>query len=271
MSTDELNFDGKEAKKFFTHDAKAAILAKYIDKGQHLVLFEVQDSVGTSGQQYCDAVVIGNWASTGREVWGMEIKASRSDWLRELKKPDKSDRFTSQCDRWFLVTTERSIVKDNELPAEWGWLNMTPSGGLRVEKQAPKLPHASEPALRRGWAYALMRRAYEKNDEDVERRVRLMREELLEAHRKQMDYAVKQARVKDNGPFEALQKRVQKFEAASGINLEDWEFSNAGDFCKLMRKAMPYGGMETLLSNLETHGESIDALRKGLKLLAMGV
>jgi len=115
----ELDLEGVAApKRWHTHDVKQALLNKYTDKGAHLVLFEVQDTVGTSGTQYCDAVVIGNWASTGREIWGMEIKASRADWLRELKKTDKSDRFTSQCDRWWLITTSRDIVKDGELPLD---------------------------------------------------------------------------------------------------------------------------------------------------------
>jgi hypothetical protein len=40
----ELDFDGKsEPKVWYTHDVKKALLAKYTDKGAHLVLFEVQD------------------------------------------------------------------------------------------------------------------------------------------------------------------------------------------------------------------------------------
>ena len=264
----ELDLEGHaDPKAWGTHDAKKALLNKFTDRGAHLVLFEVQDTVGTSGTQYCDAVVVGNWASTGREIWGMEIKASRADWLRELKKADKSDRFTSQCDRWFLITTAREIIKDAELPHDWGWMNMTKGGGLRVEKAAPKLPHASEPGIRRGWAYALMRRAYEKTDDDRQRALITQREELELRHKNELERQVNRARMKDEGPFEALKKKVEDFEKASGIRLERWEFGNAGEFCRLMSEAMRWGGRKRFVQELNASSAALTHLAKALETL----
>lgn len=268
IEAQELDFDGtKEPKLWYTHDVKKALLAKYTDKGAHLVLFEVQDTVGTSGTQYCDAVVVGNWASTGREIWGMEIKASRADWLRELKKADKSDRFTNQCDRWYLVTTDRSIVKDGELPQDWGWLNMTKGGGLRIEKAAPKLPHASETAVRRGWAYALMRRAYEKTDDDRQRALETQREELQLRHKNELEREVNRARMKDEGPFEALKKKVEEFEKVSGIKMDDWRFGHAGEYCRLMQEAWSWRDRESFIRSLTESAQSISNLAAALGAL----
>jgi hypothetical protein len=269
MSVDsqELDFDGKEPKAWYTHDVKKALLNKYTDKGAYLVLFEVQDTVGTSGTQYCDAVVIGNWASTGREIWGMEIKASRADWLRELKKADKSDRFTNQCDRWYLVTTDRNIVKDGELPQDWGWLNMTKAGGLRIEKAAPKLPHASETTVRRGWAYALMRRAYEKTDDDRQRALETQREELKLRHKNELESAINRARMKDEGPFEALKKKVEKFEKDSGIKIDDWTFGHAGDYCRLMSDAWSWRDRDAFIRDLNESSKALGSLAKALGTL----
>lgn len=265
IEAQELDFDGtKEPKVWYTHDVKKALLAKYTDKGAHLVLFEVQDTVGTSGTQYCDAVVVGNWASTGREIWGMEIKASRADWLRELKKADKSDRFTNQCDRWYLVTTDRSIVKDGELPQDWGWLNMTKGGGLRIEKAAPKLPHASETAVRRGWAYALMRRAYEKTDDDRQRALEKQREELQSRHKYELESAVNRARMKDEGPFEALKKKVEEFEKVSGIKMDDWRFGHAGEYCRLMSEAWSWRDREAFMRDLNESAKALTNLSAAL-------
>lgn len=267
MSADsqELDFDSNAAPKIWhTVDAKKALLAKYTDKGAHLVLFEVQDTVGTSGTQYCDAVVIGNWASTGREIWGMEIKASRADWLRELKKVDKSDRFTSQCDRWWLITTSRDIVKDGELPHEWGWMNMTKGGGLRVEKQAPKLPHADETAIRRGWAYALMRRAYEKTDADRDRALKTQREDLERSCQERLEREVNRARMKDEGPFELLKKKVAEFEKISGIKLEDWRFGHAGEYCRLMQEALSWRDREAFVRDLSDSSKALANLAAAL-------
>jgi hypothetical protein len=261
----ELDLKGNaDPKIWHTHDAKKALLNKYTDKGAHLVLFEVQDTVGTSGTQYCDAVVIGNWASTGREIWGMEIKASRADWLRELKKADKSDRFTSQCDRWWLITTSRDIVKDGELPLDWGWMNMTKGGGLRVERQAPKLPHASETTVRRGWAYALMRRAYEKTDDDRRRALTMQREELEARHKIRLESEVNRARMKDEGPFEALKKKVEEFEKVSGIKLDDWRFGHAGEYCRLMNEAWSWRDREAFIRDLTESAKALTNLSAAL-------
>lgn len=56
------------------------------------------------------------------EILGFEVKVSRSDWLSELKKPEKADSLARYCDRWYLVISDPKIVKDGELPPTWGLL-----------------------------------------------------------------------------------------------------------------------------------------------------
>jgi hypothetical protein len=67
----------------------------------------------------------------GYPVHGHEVKVSRSDWLTELKNPDKADAFRRYCDYWWLVVPDRAIVHDGELPAGWGLLAVR-GGQLRA-------------------------------------------------------------------------------------------------------------------------------------------
>lgn len=72
-----------------------------------------------------DALAIDTWLSKGMELHGFEVKCSRSDWLTELKAPEKSEPFRAICDRWWLVVSDASFVKDGELPHGWGLMALT--------------------------------------------------------------------------------------------------------------------------------------------------
>jgi hypothetical protein len=84
-----------------------------------------------------DFLAVGCWASTGYDVHGHEIKVSRSDWLRELKKTGKADSQMIRCDYWWLVAPA-GVLKDGELPSDWGFMQITESG-CRVKVKAPRL------------------------------------------------------------------------------------------------------------------------------------
>lgn len=111
-------------------------------------------STGYGGLRTCDAIAVGLWSSTGLGLHGHEIKVSRSDWLRELKDPDKADAFRCYCDRWWVVAPA-GVVRDGELPAGWGLLEVV-GGKLRRKVEAP--PLSPEPAPR-GLIAALIRAA----------------------------------------------------------------------------------------------------------------
>lgn len=80
------------------------------------------------------------YSSRGRELWGFEFKVSRSDWLCELRKPEKAESWFQYCDRWGLVVSSAEIVKVEELPVGWG-LGVPSKNGQRVKwlVQPPKL------------------------------------------------------------------------------------------------------------------------------------
>jgi hypothetical protein len=87
---------------------------------------------------------------------GFEIKVHRSDWLQELKQPQKSDPVQKYCRHWW-VATPPGIVASGELPPTWGHVVVT-GGKAKVVVNAPAL---DEDNLTWEFGCALMRRASE--------------------------------------------------------------------------------------------------------------
>ena len=85
-----------------------------------------------------DAMAIDLWPSAGNLIHGFEIKVSRSDWLCELRDPDKAEAFRPYVDHWWLVVPDPAIVRD-DLPDGWGLLAIGSDGRLRVRRKAPRL------------------------------------------------------------------------------------------------------------------------------------
>lgn len=86
----------------------------------------VRVTAGFDARRTCDYMALDLWPGgygdrrTGPLLHGHEVKVSRSDWLTELRDPDKAEAFRRYCDFWWLVVSEREIVKVGELPDGWG-------------------------------------------------------------------------------------------------------------------------------------------------------
>lgn len=104
---------------------------------KYIVATQVR-SEGSYVNRTADAVIVGNWPSVGYEIQGFEIKVSRSDWLNEVKKPGKCDAVKKYCNKWWLLIARESMVKEGELPEDWGMM-VAHSAGLRIVKEAPEL------------------------------------------------------------------------------------------------------------------------------------
>jgi len=112
-------------------DMRRALEAHYTGE-KYTLAYEVG-----MGGRYADAVAMCLWSSQEHNVQGHEIKASRSDWLRELKSPAKADAVAQYCDRWWVVTPPGS-VKPGELPETWGLIEVV-EGRLKVVTRADKV------------------------------------------------------------------------------------------------------------------------------------
>lgn len=98
----------------------------------------VRSHAGFHARRTADFVAMDLWPSKGLALHGHEVKVSRSDWLAELKDPEKAAEFMPYMDYWWLVAADKTIVRD-DLPGGWGLIVASP-GGLRVVKPAPRNP-----------------------------------------------------------------------------------------------------------------------------------
>lgn len=93
-------------------------------------------------QRIADFVCADKWpgASYGSNLalYGHEVKVSRSDWLSELRKPDKAEAIKKYMHYWYLVVPDASIVKQGELPEGWGLMTIA-GEKLRAKIKAPLL------------------------------------------------------------------------------------------------------------------------------------
>ncbi|WKL27027.1 hypothetical protein Q1M64_21525 [Sinorhizobium meliloti] len=134
--SDLLDLQEAKAVTVRSSDVKAAIAAMHAPPS-HQTFFEVSNATGYGIKSYADAISMGVWPSTGNEIHGFEVKVSRSDFLNEMKNPEKAMPIMQYCHRWSLVCPA-NMVKLDEVPATWGvyWYK---DGALRKARQAPLL------------------------------------------------------------------------------------------------------------------------------------
>lgn len=198
-----------ETGAFSAEQLEDRLAARYRSDASE-ILFGVRNDAGFKADRTADAIAIGLWPSTGCTLEGFEIKVSRGDWTRELKNGAKSEAFIAYVDFWWLVAP-RAIVTDDELPPNWGLLVPT-AKGLRAARPAKRLPDPLP--MPRGMLAAFVKRA----STAVARKT-----ELAEAHAKGVEYGKRSAgndRDWKARNYDDLRKKIDKFQAETGINIE---------------------------------------------------
>lgn len=225
-----------KTKPMGTGQVEVALEHRYAGDAWAL-FFEVRNGTGYSRRtRSADALAMSLWPSRGLELHGHEIKASRSDWLSELKKPDKAEEICRFCDRWWVVVGDAEIVKDGELPPTWGLL--VPQGKkLRVKVDAPKLE--PEPVTRLFLASLMRSISNYKPAEDVlEAKLKRSYERGRERGKEERDTDAKVAEVGRALADQALateQAAMAAFKKASGLCFNLW---NAGEIGTKVHKYM---------------------------------
>lgn len=244
------------------------------------LLEEVRNQVGYSKrvERYADAIAINLWPSRGLEILGFEIKCSRSDWVRELKDPSKSDEIQKYCDRWWIVAGGRNIVQPGELPPTWG-LMVTHGVGeksrLVCVQEAPKL----EPkVLDKGFLIAMLRRATEAAE-------RAQKQEDNEIYQKGFLAGKKQAESSRDSEFKYLKREhddllahMKRFTEESGVNLHThnrWEFGNIGLAVRVVLKNLhnpmdKFDALRQSAAPLRAYLRAVEELEKSFRLMEDG-
>ena len=175
--------------------------------------------------RYCDAIAIAPWPSRGLTLCGFEIKISRSDWLAEMKHPEKAEEFARFCDQWWLVVPNAEIVATGELPPAWGLL-VAHGDGLRAVVKAPML--TPEP-IDRLFLASILRAVSERwlPRSDVDGAMADARAEGEEHGQALQSYAQQE--------LATLAENLHEFESAAGFSLRDGYRWNLGDVGAVVR------------------------------------
>lgn len=233
--------------KVTSNDIRGALKLRYPGQS-HALLFEVAPSTG-GGTRYADAIAVGLWPSHGHNIEGVEIKVSRSDFLSEMKKPEKSQPVFQYCDRWWLACP-KGMVAPEELPVTWGLLELC-GETLRQKIKAPKLTPAP---ISIGFLASLVRRHAGMDDEmaanALDKRMagyaeRTKQELAAEAERRI------HARIKE---VERATAMIEQINVSTGIDLTRWEYQHDDRLIKAIK----------LVMELDGRWDGIAGLRKSL-------
>jgi hypothetical protein len=138
-----------------------AVLARYEDFAW-VTAEKVAECSGWGGGRIADGVALGLYESRGFELIVFEAKATRGDFLAELKDPAKAEAFAALADRFVIVAPGPEVAKVEELPPTWGltYVKRT-AGGYRCRdvRKGPLLRRGTDPApLPRAFVGALVAR-----------------------------------------------------------------------------------------------------------------
>jgi hypothetical protein len=134
---------------------------------------------GNSGRR-ADAVHIGLWQSRGAgRIDVCELKVSRSDFRRELDKPQKAEAWWPYSTTFSIVSPGVDITPPEELPPGWGLMVPGPRG--RRFKTVVK-PEEREPSLTIGLLMTLLKNTETTRVNDL----RMQEQQMREQHYKQV-------------------------------------------------------------------------------------
>ncbi len=203
------------AQAWNTEEVRQALRARHMrpeglrGPARYGFLEEVRNATGFDASRSCDAIALSFWPSDGLRIIGYEIKVSRADWLRELKAPEKAFAFARYCDQWWIVAGAADLVKEDELPPNWGLLVPNAKGKLHPVRGAVNV--RPEP-MSREMLMALVRTAC---DSSWEPRLQALRSEAERRAKADAESELRQVR----RDFESLRQRVADYEEASGVKI----------------------------------------------------
>lgn len=175
-----------------------------------------------------DALAMSLYPSRGLHLSGIEVKVSRTDWLKELADPSKADEIAQFCDFWYVAVGDINIIQLGELPPTWGLI--APKGsGMTVVKEATKLK--TKP-FDNSFIAAIMRNMTDNmvSRDSIKQRVDDARKSGAESsniYLKREEEKVKE-----------MTDRIVAFEKASGVRLDNWSVEHNKDIGVAVRAVL---------------------------------
>lgn len=227
------------------------LLRKKYPANEYVLMEEVSDAAGFNRSNSADFISYCLWPSRGLQINGIELKSFRSDWLRELKKPDKAENIFKYCDYFWLLTTDFTIAKLEEIPETWGWMYIQ-GKSVKIAKQAPKL---NPLPLSKGFVAAMLKRADSKDGfirkDSISDKIKEAEENAIEISKRDFGYKIKQA--------EEYISIIKDFEKESGIEFNRWTHYEPAKIGKAV-KFIHDGGTNQLVKELEIIKSRVESI-----------
>jgi hypothetical protein len=207
------------------YQIESSLMKRYPRPGWAL-FFEVRSNTQLRGSvRYADAIALSLFPSRGLDLYGFEVKRNRSDWLHELKNPEKAEIIANQCDFWFVVIPEPGIVKPEELPAPWG-LMILRGERLRAFKKAERICKKDSP-IQRPFFASLLRAAHLRSPEQIQ--LDEAKNLAFQEGYKAAAAGVSEAQTNLRSEVHHLTDKIRRFEEKSGVKLDNFGAGDVGD------------------------------------------
>jgi len=243
-----------KAKRITTSEIKDAMERKWCAP-EHALILEVSDATGGRRARIADALIMGLWPSRGINLDGVEIKTQRSDWLRELKDPQKAESISRFCDHWWIHATP-DVVREEELPEGWG-LRVYDGRIWKTVREAA--PRDSEP-VDRDFLAGILRRL----DQMVDRRAETMVDARLANAEAKMEKRIEALAIQRTRKVDALAKVAEAFEEHTGLDLVDLARNGKAQNAARITAAFlkhdldnQWGGFSSLLQSLRNTADDL--------------
>jgi hypothetical protein len=243
--------------KMNTEELTKALHNKYDDEANSYAFLEqVGNSTGFACKRHADAIAVSLWQSRGLTITGFEIKASRQDWIHELKHPEKADEILQHCHYWYLVVGEKDIVQFGELPTNWGLMIPHTKNTVKVVKEATLNPNVKPIDMP---IFCAILRRVQREITDIAKYKARYDEGYKDGQKLAKENAESSMKYTEQS-YEELKNRVKTFEKISGIELDNWRHKPE-DVANAVNMVLN-GAYKRELDNLESlHKHAINVVK----------
>lgn len=216
------------------------LIIKRFPSSEYALLAEVRDKAGHYASRAADGIAMNLWPSRGLHVSGIEVKSYRGDWLSELKKPAKAENIYKFCDYWWLIAAAEDVVKPEEVPKTWGFMEVK-NGKLKTIIEAPKLTpepmdkHFVAALLKRSTKGMIPATSIESSIEEAVKSRVSQQKSYYEQQSKNLTEELKRVR-----------KEINDFENLSGVPITGWNKKKIAETVNFVLN----GGVENLCEKL---------------------
>jgi hypothetical protein len=225
------------AKKIGAPDLLNRLQARYAPPGWAFFP-EFRSATGAGNERYADAIAVSVFPSRGLEIYGFEIKVSKSDLKAELNDARKADAIGKFCSHWYLVISDEKLLEGLEIPTKWGILK--PRGdSLHLHKKSERNAKPAQPTIE--LVASLARRVSSEHfiprnemSKIVSQKIAEDRAWVAKTQRGDNQYKLDQA----ISELDGVRQRIKAFEDASGIKIDNWDAGRIGEAVKLVKNGV---------------------------------